>query len=237
MDRSIVSLEETIMNVTAARILVVEDQTIMRENLVTLLEFEGFQVDSAANGQQAVAIALAAPPDLVLCDVMMPELDGYGVLAALRSEAATQRVPFIFLTAKGERTDIRAGMNLGADDYLVKPVAQAELLEAIAARLERQRVLEVQQGRLPDFTSARPLEQLGLTPREAEVLLWVTQGKGNRDVGLLLEMSEATVKRHLQHIFEKLGVETRTAAALRAIETLSAPEAGVPSSTRRDATS
>jgi DNA-binding NarL/FixJ family response regulator len=203
------------------KVLVVEDQTVMRENLVTLLELEGFQVTSAENGRRGVELALAAPPDLVLCDVMMPTLDGYGVLAELRQHSATQRVPFIFLTAKGERTDIRAGMNLGADDYLVKPVNQAELLDAMAARLERQRVLDMQQGRLPDFSSAHPLETLGLTPREAEVLLWVAQGKGNRDIGLLLEMSEATAKRHLLHIFEKLGVETRTAAALRAIEVLS----------------
>ncbi|MBI5383583.1 MAG: response regulator transcription factor [Verrucomicrobia bacterium] len=203
------------------KVLVIEDQTVMRENLVTLLELEGFEVASAENGRRGLALAEAAPPDLVLCDVMMPDLDGYAVLSKLREQHHTARVPFIFLTAKGERADIRTGMNLGADDYLVKPVAQAELLEAIAARLERQRVLEMQQNRAPDFSSAQPLEALGLTPREAEVLLWVTQGKGNRDIGLLLEMSEATAKRHLQHIFEKLGVETRTAAALRAIEVLS----------------
>ena len=209
------------------KILVIEDQMVMRENLVTLLELEGFEVSSADTGRRGVELALAAPPDLVLCDVMMPGLDGYGVLAQLRQQPATQRLPFIFLTARGERADIRAGMNLGADDYLVKPVAQAEVLEAISARLERQRVLDMQQNRAPDFGSAIPLESLRLTPREAEVLLWVAQGKGNRDIGLLLEMSEATVKRHLLHIFEKLGVETRTAAALQAIEVLSrAPAAG-----------
>ncbi len=211
------------------QILVIEDQTVMRENLVTLLELEGFQVTGAENGRRGVELALVVPPDLILCDVMMHGLDGYGVLAQLRQHPTTQRVPFIFLTAKGERGDIRAGMNLGADDYLVKPVAQAELLGAIAARLERQRVLDMQPNHTPDFASAKPLEALGLTPREAEVLLWVAQGKGNRDIGLLLEMSEATAKRHLLHIFEKLGVETRTAAALRAIEVLSgsAPPAPV----------
>ena len=216
------------MNTPASptRILVIEDQTVMRENLVTLLEFEGFQVAGAANGQRGVELARAVPPDLVLCDVMMPGLDGYAVLEQLRQDPATRQVLFIVLTAKGERADIRSGMNLGADDYLVKPVTHAELLEAIAARLERQRVLELQRDRSPNFSSALPLEGLGLTPREAEVLLWVAQGKGNRDTGLLLEMSEATVKRHVLHIFQKLGVETRTAAALRAIEVLSAPPRG-----------
>lgn len=216
------------MNSSPIRILVIEDQTVMRENLVTLLELEGFAASGAENGRRGVEMALAAPPDLILCDVMMPALDGYGVLNQLRQHPATQRVPFIFLTAKGERADIRTGMNLGADDYLVKPVAQAELLESIAARLERQRVLDAQQGRAPDFSSARPLESLGLTPREAEVLLWVAQGKGNRDIGLLLDMSEATAKRHLLHIFEKLGLETRTAAALRAVEVLSGVKTSTP---------
>ena len=210
------------MNATThpLKVLVIEDQLVMRENLVTLLELEGYAVTGAADGRRGIESALADPPDVVLCDVMMPGLDGHGVLERLRQNPATQRVPFIFLTARGERADVRAGMNLGADDYLVKPVAQAELLEAIEARLERQRVLDMQQGRLPDFSSPAPLESLRLTPREAEVLLWVAQGKGNRDIGLLLEMSEATVKRHLLHVFEKLGVETRTAAALRAIEVL-----------------
>lgn len=210
------------MNATAipTKILVIEDQTVMRENLVTLLELEGFQVASAENGRRGVELAQAAPPDLVLCDVMMPRLDGYGVLEQLHQYPPTQRVPFIFLTAKGERADVRAGMNLGADDYLVKPVSQGELLEAIAARLERQRVIDMQDKHQPDFTTAAPLEALGLTPREAEVLLWVAQGKGNRDIGVLLDISEATVKRHLLHIYEKLKVETRTAAALMAIERL-----------------
>lgn len=208
------------------KVLVIEDQLVMRENLVTLLELEGYSVSSAENGISGVELALAESPDVVICDVMMPGLDGYGVLERLRRNATTQRVPFIFLTARGERADVRAGMNLGADDYLVKPVAQAELLEAITARLERQRVLDIQQGHMPDFSSAVPLEALGLTPREAEVLLWVAQGKGNRDIGLLLEMSEATAKRHILHIFEKLGVETRTAAALRAIEVLGQAKRG-----------
>ena len=166
---------------TPTKILVIEDQTVMRENLVTLLEFEGFAVGSAANGRQGLLLAQAAPPDLVLCDVMMPDLDGYGVLEQLRREPATRQVLFIFLTAKGERADIRSGMNLGADDYLVKPVTHAELLEAIAARLERQRVVDLQRDRSPDFRSALPLEALGLTPREAEVLLWVAQGKERGD--------------------------------------------------------
>jgi DNA-binding NarL/FixJ family response regulator len=202
------------------KILIVEDQDIMRENLATLLELEGFDIVAVADGKAGVEAARKAQPDLILCDVTMPELDGHGVLRAIRGIPELAAVPFLFLTARGEMNDLRTGMNLGADDYLVKPIGSADLLAAIQARLERQRVLELQRGFQPDFSSSIPLESLGLTPREGEVLLWVAQGKGNHDVGVLLQMSESTVKRHLLHIFEKLGVESRTAASLRAIEVL-----------------
>src|SRR5260221_10895703 len=162
------------------KILVIEDQPQMRKNLVTILEMENFQVTAAENGRRGGELAKAETPDLVLCDVMMPELDGYGVLQLLRQHKPTATVPFIFLTAKGEKADMRAGMNLGADDYLTKPVAKADLLAAIAARLDRQhaqdRLLQEQIDSIdlkPNFDSAKPLEKLGLTPREAEVLLWV----------------------------------------------------------------
>src|SRR5688572_12925048 len=119
------------------RILIIEDHAQMRENISLLLELSGYDVDSAPNGRAGLEKATAAPPDLILCDVMMPELDGYGVLAGVRADPDLNGIPFIFLTAKGEKQDLRAGMNLGADDYLTKPVAKADLLNAIAARLKR----------------------------------------------------------------------------------------------------
>ena len=199
-------------------ILVIEDEPAMRNNLRDILEMENFRCLTAANGREGVAAARSELPDLILCDVMMPELDGYGALTALREDPATARIPFIFLTAKGERSDVRAGMNLGADDYLVKPVHVADLLEAIAARLER---AQQQNGYKADFSSAEPLTRLGLSAREAEILLWVAQGKSNFEAGLILQISAGTVKKHLEHIYEKMGVEGRNAASLRALETLS----------------
>jgi DNA-binding NarL/FixJ family response regulator len=201
------------------RILVIEDERVMRENLVTLLELENFAVTAAENGQRGVALAQAEPPDLILCDVTMPGLDGHGVLRTLAADPRTARIPFIFLTARGERTDVRAGMNLGADDYLVKPVRQDELIAAVAARLAKARSTRRGEFKV-DFSSAAPLQTLGLTPREAEVLLWMAQGKTNQDIGTILGASEGTIKKHIVHIFEKLGVETRSAATLKAIETL-----------------
>jgi DNA-binding NarL/FixJ family response regulator len=207
------------------KILVIEDEPEMRRNLTTILRLEKFQPLAAANGRDGVELARRERPDLILCDVMMPVLDGYGVLQALRDDAATAAIPFIFLTAKGEKTDVRSGMNLGADDYLTKPVAKADLLSAIQSRLAR----AGQQSRAefkPNFTSAKPLEtQLGLTPRVAETLLWIAQGKTNGDIATILGIAEGTVKKHVLEIFSALGVETRTAASLRALEVLSSPAA------------
>jgi DNA-binding NarL/FixJ family response regulator len=207
------------------KILVIEDESEMRRNLTTILRLEKFHPLPAENGRVGLELAKKERPDLILCDVMMPELDGCGVIAALRTDAETVTIPFIFLTAKGEKPDIRAGMNLGADDYLTKPVAKADLLAAIHSRLQRAVQQAVPEFK-PDFHSAGPLEEvLGLTPRVAETLLWLSQGKTNGEIAIILGNTESTVKKHVLEIFDKLGVETRTAAGLRALEVLSLPAA------------
>src|ERR1700751_4596021 len=194
------------------KILVIEDDSEMRRNIVIVLRLEQYQPIAAENGRIGVELAKKEKPDLILCDVMMPELDGYGVIAALRANTETVAIPFIFLTAKGEKPDIRAGMNLGADDYLTKPVAKADLLAAIHSRLQRAVQQAIPEFK-PNFQSAKPLEQaLGLTPRVAETLLWLAQGKTNGEIATILGNSESTVKKHVLEIFEKLGVETRSAA-------------------------
>jgi DNA-binding NarL/FixJ family response regulator len=209
--------------VKSERILVIEDEPEMRRNLTTILRLEKYRPFAAAHGREGVELARREKPDLILCDVMMPELDGFEVLCQLRRDPATASIPFIFLTAKGEKPDIRSGMNLGADDYLTKPVVKADLLTAIRTRLTR----AAQQTRAtfqPDFSSSQPLqERFQLTPRVAEVLLWVAQGKTNPEIATILGISESTVKKHLIEIFEALSVETRTAATLKALEVISQP--------------
>ena len=118
-------------------ILVIEDNAEVRENLVEILELSDYKVIAAENGKIGVQKALADTPDLILCDVMMPELDGFGVLHILEKNPNTANVPFIFLTAKAEQADFRKGMNLGADDYITKPFDDVELLEAIEMRLKK----------------------------------------------------------------------------------------------------
>jgi DNA-binding response OmpR family regulator len=122
---------------SAKKILLIEDNADVRENTTEILELAGYNVVSAPNGKTGVELAQQQTPDLIICDIMMPELDGYGVLHILGKNPKTGGIPFIFLTAKTEKTDIRKGMNLGADDYLTKPFDDTDLLNAIEARMKK----------------------------------------------------------------------------------------------------
>jgi signal transduction histidine kinase len=123
------------------KILVIEDTQSIREEALDLLQLESFEAVGAENGVVGVQIAQKQLPDLIICDIMMPELDGYGVLQTLRKNPTTTTIPFIFLTAKTDKTDVRQGMTLGADDYLTKPFTMDELLSAVKTRLEKQAAL------------------------------------------------------------------------------------------------
>jgi DNA-binding NarL/FixJ family response regulator len=200
------------------KILVIEDHAMMRRNVLVILEMEGYRVASASNGREGLALAISEHPDLILCDVMMPELDGHAVLTALRTDPQTANIPFIFLTAKGEKSDQRAGMNLGADDYLTKPITRNDLVAALDARFARKEQQRVNFERL--FINSTPLQALGITAREAEVLLWIVQGKGNDEIGGILGVSPQTVKKHVCAILDTLGVDNRSSASIRAMEVL-----------------
>ncbi len=127
-------------------VLVIEDEAIIRKNIINILRFENLQTLSAENGQAGLLLARESQPDLIICDVVMPGIDGYAVLQALRDDPITRDIPFIFLTAKTERDDLRQGMNLGADDYLTKPFTNTELMAAVNSRLSRLTSLR-EQGR------------------------------------------------------------------------------------------
>lgn len=128
------------------RILLIEDNPDVRENTAEILELAGYEVDTAENGKIGVSKANEKPFDLIICDIMMPELDGYGVLHILNKNPKTSATPFIFLTAKAERADFRKGMNMGADDYLTKPFEETDLLDAIELRLQKSAAVRAPQN-------------------------------------------------------------------------------------------
>lgn len=119
------------------KILLIEDNDNIRENTAEILELSNYKVIVAENGKTGVEKAIEYTPDLIICDIMMPVLDGYGVLHAIHRNEAIKNTPFIFLTAKTERSDLRKGMELGADDYITKPFSGAELLSAVESRLKK----------------------------------------------------------------------------------------------------
>lgn len=201
------------------KILVIDDDAKLRRQIVDLLTSEGYSAVEARNGREGTTLAQSQKPDLVLCDITMPEMNGHRVLTALREQNTTAHIPFIFLTGWSEREDLRTGMNLGADDYLVKPFEPGDLLAAVAARLRRRQQTSSTRGAsVADATPEAIARGLGLTAREAEILSWVVQGKTNPEIGMILGIQLTTVKKHLESIFAKLGVENRTAAVTLALE-------------------
>ena len=123
-------------------ILLIEDDVILRENTSELLELSNYNVLTAPNGKIGLEMARNTLPDIIICDIMMPELDGYGVLEGLAGNEKTKHIPFIFLSAKTERKDVRKGMDLGADDYITKPFEEEELISAIESRLAKAAILK-----------------------------------------------------------------------------------------------
>jgi len=140
------------------KILLIEDDVILRENTSELLELSDYEVVTAANGKIGLELAKESLPNIIVCDIMMPELDGYGVLEALSKNENTKHIPFIFLSAKTERKDVRKGMDLGADDYITKPFEEEELVSAIESRLAKAAILRDRTR--PDDTNNSDSEEL-----------------------------------------------------------------------------
>ncbi|MEW6468768.1 MAG: response regulator [Bacteroidota bacterium] len=159
------------------KILLIEDNKDMRENTAEILELSNYQVFTAKNGKEGVELAQKNRPDLIICDIMMPVLDGYGVLHLLSKNSETANIPFIFLTAKAERSDLRKGMEMGADDYLTKPFDDIELLNAIESRLKKAEAMKREFSRDMDglnefIASAKGIEDLKKLSQERNIRLY-----------------------------------------------------------------
>ncbi|UBF24640.1 response regulator transcription factor [Kovacikia minuta CCNUW1] len=204
------------------KILVVDDDTTLRMALTRYLEKRGYLIQDVGSGIEALTIFEQDPPDIVVSDVMMPEMDGFEFCRRLRATRSGQLVPFIFLSSRGEVEDRVQGHSIGADDYLIKPFEPRELLAKIEAQLERTRRIHSEIVRLmqktesngaslaeAQATTASPTP-LPLTPAEEKVFWEVIQGYTNKQIGDRLFVSPRTVQTHLSNILSKLQLENRS---------------------------
>lgn len=182
----------------ASKILVIEDERAVLQNTLEMLTLEGFDVRGAENGSDGVTCAQEYRPDLVICDIMMPKMNGYEVLAELREQPITALIPFIFLTARTDRRDVRQGMNLGADDYLTKPFTVAELMGSVHARLRMScNIHRVTEERLDKLRNSILLT----VPHELRTPLTSVLGFSEMIVTEGQEMEREQIMRMARHIY------------------------------------
>jgi DNA-binding NarL/FixJ family response regulator len=183
------------------------------------LEFRGYELITAENGSVAWQVLEQNMPDLIICDIMMPEMDGYTFVEKLRQEPRLSWLPVIFLSAKGQTHDRIKGLNTGADVYIVKPFEPEELVAQVESSLKQaKRLLDTNQGVNPE-KKLEVSEAVELTPTEQKVISLVAQGMGNRDIALQLEVSQRTVESHVSNMLAKTGLHNRTELARWAMET------------------
>jgi DNA-binding NarL/FixJ family response regulator len=217
-----------------SKVLIIEDETILRENLAELLTLHGYEVGMANDGLEGLEIIQKETPDLIICDIKMPKMDGYELFGKVK-ELNENFTFFIFLSAKVEKDDIRIGMNLGADDYLTKPISSRDLIRAVEARLSlRENLLKevskrvensIQEDRIISKEDAESI--LGnLSKSELRVLYHVAQEKSTQEIADKTFLSPKTIENHRHNISKKLnlrGGHSVMALALKIKPYLKAP--------------
>ena len=192
-------------------VLIVDD---VPENLAVLsdaLDEAGHTVLVATDGASALERLALVRPDLILLDAVMPGIDGFETCRRMKLMDSARDVPVVFMTGLTETEHVVRGFEVGGIDYVTKPIRPAEVLARIGTHVRNARMLN--EARLSRDAASADLSHYQLTPREMDVLAWIARGKTNRDIAEILGMSPRTVNKHLEHIFVKLGVETRAAAA------------------------
>lgn len=206
-------------------VLVVDDAPDTLRLLCDALDEAGYTVLVARDGEQALERLERVTPDAILLDAVMPGLGGFETCRRIKAHEAWASIPVIFMTGLSDTADVVAGFAAGGVDYVVKPVRIEEVQARLVTHVRNARTVRDAQAlaqrthELQDADLNRLLEA-ALTPRETEVVTWLARGKTNRDIAEILGMSHRTVNKHLEHIFEKLGVETRAAAAALVSRTL-----------------
>ncbi|HBA71771.1 MAG: hypothetical protein A2X82_02425 [Geobacteraceae bacterium GWC2_55_20] len=185
-------------------ILIIEDDPALCCNMELILRMEGFDARTAADGLSGLASINEKHPDLILCDILMSEMDGHTLLGVLKRETELAGIPFIFVTALGERSDVRLGMSSGADDYLTKPFTADELVAAVTGRLHRLETIRLHSTRAT-FREEHDILRQRISTREREVLLLVGSGATSREIADSLGISLRTVEVHRSNLMDKLG--------------------------------
>ncbi|WP_088890592.1 response regulator transcription factor [Leptolyngbya ohadii] len=201
------------------RLLLIDDDPNLILLVKDYLEFRGYEVITAENGQEALDILEKETPDMIICDVMMPQMDGYALVEQVRKNPRTSWIPVLFLSAKGQSQDRVKGLNIGADVYMVKPFEPEELVAQVEASLKHNSRLMQRQDKGSD---AAPKIQVPfdveLTPTELRVVQFVARGMANREIAEELNVSQRTIESHVSNMLGKTGLHNRTELARWAIE-------------------
>jgi DNA-binding NarL/FixJ family response regulator len=201
------------------KLLLIDDDPNLILLVKDYLEFRGYEVVTTENGREALKILDREIPDLIICDVMMPEMDGYSFVKYVRENSRTNWIPVLFLSAKGQSQDRVKGLNTGADVYMVKPFEPDELVAQIEASLNQaSRLVQHQNQEMVSEPAIQVPFDVELTPTEIKVVQFVARGMANREIANELSVSQRTVESHVSNMLGKTGLSNRTELARWAIE-------------------
>jgi len=201
------------------QLLLIDDDPNLILLVKDYLELRGYEVTTAKNGREALRVLEKSIPNLIICDVMMPEMDGYAFVKRVRDNPQTSYLPVLFLSAKGQIQDRVAGLNTGADVYMIKPFEPDELVAQIEASLKQaSRMMQKQSNSLEGELSVQVPFDVDLTPTETKVIQLVAKGMSNREIADGLSVSQRTVESHVSNMLGKTGLNNRTELARWAIE-------------------
>jgi DNA-binding NarL/FixJ family response regulator len=202
------------------RLLLIDDDPNLILLVKDYLEFRGYEVLTADNGKEALNSLSQNLPDMIICDIMMPEMDGYGLIENVRQDPRTSWIPVLFLSARGQSQDRIKGLNLGADVYMVKPFEPEELVAQVESSLKQtNRLLLHTDGIGDESSSIQVPATVELTPTELKVVQLVARGLANREIALQMNVSQRTIESHVSNMLGKTGLSNRTELARWAIET------------------
>jgi DNA-binding NarL/FixJ family response regulator len=201
------------------RLLLIDDDPNLILLVKDYLEFRGYEVVTADNGQEALEVLQQDLPDMIICDVMMPQMDGYTFVEHVRKDPRTSWIPVLFLSAKGQSQDRVKGLNTGADVYMVKPFEPEELVAQVESSLKQaSRILQHQTKGAENAPKIQVPFDVELTPTELRVVQYVARGMANREIAEELNVSQRTIESHVSNMLGKTGLHNRTELARWAIE-------------------